>query len=82
MNATVVAFSLLGAALAVGLGVLGACIGQGLAVSKATEAIGKNPAAKSEVQTMMIIGLVTMIVLVIFALAIALVLIYLNPFVK
>lgn len=82
MNETVVAFSLLGAALAVGLAVLGACIGQGLAVSKATEAVGKNPAAKSEVQTMMIIGLVTMIVLVLFALAVAIVLIYLNPFVK
>ncbi|MFJ3395258.1 ATP synthase F0 subunit C [Leifsonia aquatica] len=82
MNETIVALSLLGAALSVGLAVLGACIGQGLAVSKATEAVGKNPAAKSEVQTMMIVGLVTMVVLVAFAIAIAIVLVYLNPFIR
>lgn len=38
----VVACSVIGAALAIGLATLGAAIGQGIAVSRATEIIGKN----------------------------------------
>lgn len=45
----VVACSVIGAALAIGLATLGAAIGQGIAVSRATEIIGKNPNAKKEV---------------------------------
>ncbi|MEV7973684.1 ATP F0F1 synthase subunit C [Cellulomonas sp. NPDC089187] len=82
MNELVVGLSVLGAALAVGLAVLGACIGQGIAVSKATEALGKNPHVKPEIINIMVIGLVTMVVLIIFALAIAAVLIYFNPFIN
>lgn len=82
MNELVVGMSVLGAALAVGFAVLGACIGQGIAVSKATEALGKNPNAKSEVINIMVIGLITMVVLILFALAIAAVLIYFNPFIN
>lgn len=38
----VVACSVIGAALAIGLATLGAAIGQGIAVSRATEIIGKT----------------------------------------
>lgn len=82
MNELVVGLSVLGAALAVGLAVLGATIGQGIAVSKATEALGKNPHVKPEIINIMVIGLITMVVLIIFALAIAAVLIYFNPFIS
>lgn len=81
MNESVVAASVLGAALVVGLGVLGACLGQGHAVARAIESLGRNPNARGVVMHVLIIGLVTMVVLMLFALAIAVVLLYLNPFV-
>lgn len=78
----VVSYSLLGAALTVGLAVLGAGIGQGIALSKATEAVGKNPSSKPEVMNMLFIGLLMMIAIILFAIAIAVILIYINPFVR
>ena len=47
----------LGMALAVGLGVIGPGIGIGLIVSKALEAIGRNPDASGKVQATMFIGI-------------------------
>ncbi|OKP98484.1 F0F1 ATP synthase subunit C [Paenibacillus sp. P46E] len=44
------------AALAVGLGALGAGIGNGLIVSKTVEGIARQPEAKSTLQTTMFIG--------------------------
>lgn len=44
-------------ALAVGLGMLGPGIGIGLLVSKALEAIGRNPEAAGKIQTSMFIGI-------------------------
>lgn len=44
----VVACSVIGAALAIGLATLGAAIGQGIAVSRATEIIGKNPTQRKK----------------------------------
>ncbi|MFC4225036.1 ATP F0F1 synthase subunit C [Lysinibacter cavernae] len=78
----VVGLSVMGAALVVGLAVLGACIGQGIAVSRATEAIGKNPNAKPEIVSMLMVGVLTMVVLILFALVLAVILIYINPFVR
>ncbi len=46
----------IGAALAIGLGALGPGLGIGLAVSKAMEALGRNPEAAGDIRTTMIIG--------------------------
>ena len=47
----------IGAAIAMGLGAIGPGIGLGILVSKALEAIGRNPEAAGKVQTVMILGL-------------------------
>lgn len=58
-------------ALAIGLGVLGPALGIGLIVSKAIEAMGRNPEAAGKIQTTMFIGIAFTEALAIFALVIA-----------
>ena len=60
----------LGFALAVGLGVIGPGIGIGILVSKALEAIGRNPEASGTIQTTMFIGIAFTEALAIFALVV------------
>jgi F-type H+-transporting ATPase subunit c len=60
----------LGMALVVGLGVIGPGIGLGILVSKALEAIGRNPEAAGIIQTTMYIGIAVTDVLAIFAVVI------------
>ncbi len=60
----------LGMALAVGLGVIGPGIGIGLIVSKAVEAIGRNPDASGKIQATMFIGIAFTEALAIFALVV------------
>jgi len=60
----------LGMAIVVGLGVIGPGIGLGILVSKALEAIGRNPEAASTIQTTMYIGIAVTDVLAIFAVVI------------
>ena len=50
------ALAFLAAAIAVGLGALGAGIGNGLIVSKTVEGVARQPEAKSTLQTLMFIG--------------------------
>ena len=57
-------------ALVVGLGVIGPGIGLGILVSKALEAIGRNPEAASTIQTTMFIGIAVTEALAIFALVV------------
>ncbi len=61
---------ILGMAIVVGLGVIGPGIGLGILVSKALEAIGRNPEAASTIQTTMYIGIAVTDVLAIFAVVI------------
>jgi F-type H+-transporting ATPase subunit c len=58
-------------AIAAGLGVLGPGIGLGIMVSKALEAIGRNPEAAGKIQSTMILGVVFVEALAIFALVVA-----------
>lgn len=58
-------------ALAIGFGVLGPALGIGLIVSKAIEAMGRNPEAAGKIQTTMFIGIAFTEALAIFALVIA-----------
>jgi len=61
---------IIGFALAVGLGVIGPGIGIGILVSKALEAIGRNPEASGTIQTTMFIGIAFTEALAIFALVV------------
>lgn len=58
-------------ALAAGIGVLGPGIGLGMLVSKALEAIGRNPEAAGKIQATMFIGIAFVEALAIFALVVA-----------
>jgi F-type H+-transporting ATPase subunit c len=61
----------LGSGLAIGLAVLGGGLGQGRAVAAALEGISRNPGAAGRIQTPMILGLALIESLVLFAFAIA-----------
>lgn len=65
----------IGAGLA-SLGCFGAGIGQGYATGKAVEAIGRNPEASSKIRTMLIIGCAIAETGAIYALVVALILIF------
>mgnify|MGYP001953020890 FL=1 len=57
--------------IAAGFGVLGPGIGLGILVSKALEAIGRNPEAQGKIQATMFIGIAFTEALAIFAIVIA-----------
>ena len=65
------AVKVLGMALAAGLGVIGPGIGIGLIVSKALEAMGRNPEASGKLQATMFVGIAFTEALAIFALVVA-----------
>jgi len=58
-------------AIAAGIGVLGPGIGIGILVSRALDAIGRNPEAAGKIQSTMILGIVFVEALAIFALVVA-----------
>lgn len=58
-------------AIAAAIGVLGPGIGIGILVSRALEAIGRNPEASGKIQSTMILGIVFVEALAIFALVVA-----------
>jgi F-type H+-transporting ATPase subunit c len=61
----------IGAAVAIGLGVLGGALGQGRAAAAALEGIARNPGASARIQTPMILGLALIESLVLLAFVIA-----------
>lgn len=73
-------------AVAAGLGIaiaaFGCGIGQGMAVRGAVEGIARNPDASGKVTVTMLIGLAMIESLSIYALVVALILIYANPVAK
>ena len=74
------AMTVFGAGLAIGLGTIGTGIGQGITVGKALEAMARQPESAGLIQTNMIIGLAIIESLAIYALAVAMILLYANPF--
>ncbi|NWJ95436.1 MAG: ATP synthase F0 subunit C [Chloroflexi bacterium] len=66
----------LGAGLAIGLGAIGPGIGIGIAVRGALEAIGRNPETEGAVRNTMILGAALSEAVAIYALLIALLLIF------
>jgi F-type H+-transporting ATPase subunit c len=69
-------FKLLAAGLAIGLGAIGPGIGIGLVALGALSAIGRNPEAASQVQTSMFIGIAFAEAVAIYALVVALILLF------
>lgn len=76
------AFTVLAAALGVGIAAFGCGIGQGIATAKAAEGLSRQPEAGGKIQTMLIIGLAFIESLTIYALVVGLILIFANPYVN
>lgn len=69
---------LLAAGLAIGLGAIGPGIGLGIGTWGATQAIGRNPDAEGPIRTAMILGLGFAEAVAIYALVVALVIIFVG----
>ncbi len=76
------AYTVLGASIAISVAALGGGIGQGIATAKAAEGVARQPEASGKIQTLLILGLAFIESLTIYALVIALILIFVNPFAK
>ena len=70
------ALRLLGAGLAIGLGAIGPGIGIGILMQGALQAMGRNPDAASNIQTNMILGVAFAEAIAIYALVVALILMF------
>lgn len=81
-TAGVIQWTVLGAGLAIGLGAIGSGIGMGTAIGGACEGTSRNPEAGGRILTTMIIGLAMIESLTIYALVIALILLFGNPYGK
>lgn len=66
----------LAAGLAVGLGAIGPGIGEGIAASRALEAIGRNPEASSKIVPLMFASMAVAESTAIYALVIALIILF------
>ena len=78
-RALVLAAEAIGAGLAMIAGI-GPGIGQGFAAGKAAEAVGRQPEAKGDVTTTMLLGCAVAESTGIYALVIALLLLFMHPF--
>lgn len=77
-EALVLAFSALGAGIAMIAGV-GPGIGQGYAAGQAAAAVGRNPGAKSDITSTMLLGQAVAETTGLYGLAIAFILLFANP---
>lgn len=73
-------YTVLAAGLAIGLGAIGSGIGMGTAIGGACEGTSRNPEAGGRILTTMIIGLAMIESLTIYALVVALLLLFANPY--
>ena len=65
-----------GSSIAIGLGALGAALGMGLAISKAVDGISRQPEAEGKIRTTLMLGLVFVETVVIYALIVAILVIF------
>ncbi len=66
----------IGAGLAIGIGAIGAAIGEGIAAGKALEAIGRNPEASGKITPIMFVAMAITESSAIYALVIALIILF------
>jgi len=78
----VIGCSLIAVGLAMGFGTIGTGVGMGHGLSGATNAVGRNPEAQGKILLTMMVGLAMIESLAIYALVIALVVLYANPLMK
>jgi len=78
----VVAVSIFSAAMVMAAGTLTTSLSMGHGLNGAVNAIGRNPEAQPKILTTMMVGLAMIESLAIYALVIALVIIYANPLIK
>ena len=76
----ILACSAIGAGLAMIAG-FGPGVGQGFAAGMATSAVGKNPGAKSEVTSTMLLGQAVAETTGLYGFAVAIILLFANPFI-
>lgn len=81
-HAIMVAASVIGAALAIGLAAIGAGLGDGLVTAKAVEGMARQPEAKGTILVNMLISVGLIESIPIIAAVIAIVLVFANPFLK
>jgi len=81
-NAIVVGISIFAAGFSIALGTIGTGLGMGNGLNGATNAVGRNPEAQGKVLLTMMVGLAMIESLAIYALVVALILLYANPLVK
>jgi len=81
-KAIIIACSLLVAGFAMAFGTIGTALGMGNGLNGATNAVGRNPEAQGKVLLTMMVGLAMIESLAIYALVIALIVLYANPLLK
>ena len=81
-HAIMVAGAFIGVGLAVGLGAVGAGIGDGVVTAKAVEGMARQPEAKGAILVNMLISVGLIESIPIIAAVIAIVLLYANPMLK
>lgn len=81
-KAIVIGCSLLAAGIAIAFGTIGTGNGMGAGLNGATNAVGRNPEAQGKILLTMMVGLAMIESLAIYALVIALIVLYANPLLK
>ena len=66
----------LAAAIAIGLAAAGGAIGMGLSIAKASESIARQPEAKNDIRTTMMLGLVFIETAIIYAVIVAILVVF------
>ena len=81
-KAIIIGCSILAAGFAIAFGTLGTGLGMGNGLNGATNAVGRNPEAQGKILLTMMVGLAMIESLAIYALVIALIVLYANPLLK
>lgn len=72
--------AMIAAGFAIGVGATGAGLGIGLATGRACDGVARNPGVQAKIMTMLLIGMAMAESITIYALVIALVLLFANPY--
>lgn len=75
-------YAVMAAGFGIGIAAFGTGIGQGIAVQKSVEGIARNPEASGKITVTMLIGLAMIESLCIYALVVALIILYAYPMTK
>ncbi|MBM4300923.1 MAG: ATP synthase F0 subunit C [Deltaproteobacteria bacterium] len=75
-------YAVMAAGFAIGIAAFGTGIGQGLAIKSSVEGIARNPEASGKITVTMLIGLALIESLCIYALVVALIILYAYPMTK